>query len=260
MLTTRAISAASAGGELGSPAATLPLAAMKSLSTPADEPGEAHAPAVASSSAAVEGRSAAGPLFATGASIWATNVIAFALWYWEFDRGGPVHRAHATLRHPDLMFPQMVSPQLASPDWEPQFVDYLYLAFTNATAFSPTDVMPLARWAKLTMLAQAAVSLSVGALVIARAVNILKYLPHRGARMIEKVLKSAMANAEDRGIRNVGDMIIIDARGDGGPMFKRLMPRARGMAYMIRRRTAHIEIGLTDIESFVAGGGSRDED
>jgi uncharacterized membrane protein len=116
----------------------------------------------------------AAPLFGTGASIWATNVIAFALWYWEFDRGGPVQRAHGTLRHPDLMFPQMVSPQLTSADWEPQFVDYLYLAFTNATAFSPTDVMPLARWAKLTMLVQAAVSLAVGALVIARAVNILR--------------------------------------------------------------------------------------
>jgi uncharacterized membrane protein len=118
--------------------------------------------------------SSAGPLFATGASIWATNVIAFALWYWEFDRGGPVMRAHGSRLHPDLMFPQMVSPQLAAPDWEPHFADYLYLAFTNATAFSPTDVMPLARWAKLTMLVQAAVSLSVGVLVIARAVNILK--------------------------------------------------------------------------------------
>jgi uncharacterized membrane protein len=117
---------------------------------------------------------AAAPLFGTGASIWATNVIAFALWYWEFDRGGPVHRAQGTMQHPDLMFPQMVSPQLASADWEPRFVDYLYLAFTNATAFSPTDVMPLARWAKLTMLVQAAVSLGVGALVIARAVNILR--------------------------------------------------------------------------------------
>jgi uncharacterized membrane protein len=116
----------------------------------------------------------AAPLFGTGASIWATNVIAFGLWYWEFDRGGPVQRAHGTLRHPDLMFPQMVSPQLASPEWEPHFVDYLYLAFTNATAFSPTDVMPLARWAKLTMLLQAVVSLAVGALVIARAVNILR--------------------------------------------------------------------------------------
>jgi large subunit ribosomal protein L22 len=79
------------------------------------------------------------------------------------------------------------------------------------------------------------------------AMDILKYLPHRGARMIEQVLKSAMANAEDRGIRNVGDLVVIDARGDGGPMFKRLMPRARGMAYMIRRRSAHIQIGLTDL-------------
>src|ERR1700756_4917393 len=81
------------------------------------------------------------------------------------------------------------------------------------------------------------------------AVDILKYMPHRGARMIEKVLKSAMANAEDKGIRNVGDLMVVDARGDGGPMFKRLMPRARGMAYMIRRRSAHILIGLNDLET-----------
>jgi large subunit ribosomal protein L22 len=84
------------------------------------------------------------------------------------------------------------------------------------------------------------------------AVDLLKYLPHRGARMIEKVLKSAMANAEDKGIRNVGDLIVVDARGDGGPMFKRLMPRARGMAYMIRRRSAHISIGLSDLETIQA--------
>jgi uncharacterized membrane protein len=116
----------------------------------------------------------ASALLASGASIWATNVIAFALWYWEFDRGGPVNRAEGTRQHPDLMFPQMVSPELAPPDWQPYFVDYLYLSFTNATAFSPTDVMPLARWAKLTMAVQSAVSLAVGALVIARAVNILR--------------------------------------------------------------------------------------
>ncbi len=85
------------------------------------------------------------------------------------------------------------------------------------------------------------------------AVNILKYMPHRGARMIELVLKSAMANAEDRGVRDVGDLIVADARGDGGPMFKRLMPRARGMAYMIRRRTAHITIGLADLDTVMAG-------
>jgi len=114
------------------------------------------------------------PLLSSGASIWVTNVIAFGLWYWEFDRGGPVPRAEGTAAHPDLMFPQMASPALAPPDWEPYFVDYLYLSFTNATAFSPTDVMPLARWAKITMAVQSAVSLAVGALVIARAVNILK--------------------------------------------------------------------------------------
>ena len=87
------------------------------------------------------------------------------------------------------------------------------------------------------------------------AMNTLRYLPHRGARMIEVVLKSAMANAEDRGVRNVGDLVVADARGDGGPMFKRLMPRARGMAYMIRRRSSHIQIALTDLESYLAGEG-----
>jgi uncharacterized membrane protein len=117
--------------------------------------------------------SAAGPLLASGAAIWATNVIAFALWYWEFDRGGPVHRAHGTFQYLDFLFPQMTVNELVPPDWEPRFVDYLYLSFTNATAFSPTDVMPLARWAKLTMLVQSAVSLALAALVIARAINIL---------------------------------------------------------------------------------------
>jgi large subunit ribosomal protein L22 len=83
------------------------------------------------------------------------------------------------------------------------------------------------------------------------ALNILRFMPHRGARMTEKVLKSAMANAEERGIRNVGDLVVADARGDGGPMFKRLMPRSRGMAYLIRRRSAHITIGLADLDTFL---------
>lgn len=78
------------------------------------------------------------------------------------------------------------------------------------------------------------------------ALDILKYMPHRGARLVEVVLKSAMANAEDRGVRQAGDLVIVDARGDGGPMFKRLMPRARGMAYLVRRRSSHIAIGLED--------------
>jgi large subunit ribosomal protein L22 len=88
------------------------------------------------------------------------------------------------------------------------------------------------------------------------AVNILKYLPHRGARMAEQVLKSAMANAEDRGVREVGDLVVADARGDGGPMFKRLMPRARGMAYQIRRRSCHITIGLAEVESYLVAKAS----
>jgi uncharacterized membrane protein len=116
----------------------------------------------------------AGPLLATGAAIWGTNVIAFGLWYWELDRGGPVSRARARKSYPDFLFVQMQSPELAPPDWEPTFLDYLYLSFTNATAFSPTDVMPMRRWAKMMMLVQSATSIVALVLVIARAVNILK--------------------------------------------------------------------------------------
>jgi len=113
-------------------------------------------------------------LLLTGGAIWLVNVIAFSLWYWEFDRGGPAARALAMRPYPDFQFPQMENPNLAPKDWEPFFVDYLYLSFTNALAFSPTDVMPLSRWAKLTMLAQSGVSVLLVLLVIARAVNILK--------------------------------------------------------------------------------------
>jgi uncharacterized membrane protein len=113
-------------------------------------------------------------LLFTGAAIWLTNVIVFALWYWEFDRGGPVARALATRDAPDFLFPQMTTPELAPIDWEPEFLDYLYFSFTNAMAFSPTDVMPMSRWAKVTMLIQSLVSLVIAVLVIARAVNILK--------------------------------------------------------------------------------------
>ncbi len=115
----------------------------------------------------------AGPLLITGATIWATNVIAFALWYWEFDRGGPVARALATHPYPDFQFPQMTAPDMAPPHWEPTFTDYLYVAFTNASAFSPTDVMPMSRWAKMLMTVQSVISIVTVALVVARAVNIL---------------------------------------------------------------------------------------
>jgi len=119
-----------------------------------------------------EGKSA-GSLLITGGMIWLTNVIVFALWYWEFDRGGPASRANADRTYPDFQFVQMATPQLAPPDWEPAFADYLYLAFTNAAAFSPTDVMPMSRWAKMGMTLQAAISIVTVALVVARAVNIL---------------------------------------------------------------------------------------
>lgn len=116
----------------------------------------------------------AGPLLASGASVYLTNIVVFALWYWEFDRGGPRVRAEGTRTFPDLMFPQMTDPEMAPKDWEPTFVDYFYVSCTNATAFSPTDTMPMTRWAKMTMLIQSSISLLLVALVIARAVGILQ--------------------------------------------------------------------------------------
>lgn len=116
---------------------------------------------------------AAGTLLLTGGGIWLTNVIIFALLYWELDRGGPATRAHGDHEVPDFLFVQMQSPELAPPHWEPTFLDYFYLSFTNSTAFSPTDVMPVTRWAKMLMLLQSAVSLLTVVLVVARAVNIL---------------------------------------------------------------------------------------
>jgi hypothetical protein len=115
----------------------------------------------------------AAPLLFNGAGVWLTNIIVFALWYWELDRGGPVARARAVKRYPDFLFPQMQQPEIAPPGWEPQFMDYLYVAFTNATAFSPTDTMPLSRWAKMLMFLQSLISLLTVVLVVARAVNIL---------------------------------------------------------------------------------------
>jgi uncharacterized membrane protein len=114
-----------------------------------------------------------GPLLGSGGAIWLTNVIAFSLWYWECDRGGPVARAQARQPRPDFRFPQMEDPE-AHADWEPQFLDYFYVSFTNATAFSPTDVMPMTRWAKMVMLCQSAVSLVTVAVVISRAVSLFK--------------------------------------------------------------------------------------
>ncbi len=108
-----------------------------------------------------------------GAAIWLTNVIVFALWFWEGDRGGPAARAEGRDPHPDFLFTQMTAPDLAPHDWEPAFFDYFYLAFTNATAFSPTDTLPMSAWAKAGMLAESAISLVTVLLVVARAVNVI---------------------------------------------------------------------------------------
>jgi uncharacterized membrane protein len=111
-------------------------------------------------------------LLESGTAVWAANNIAFALLYWELDGGGAATRAHHRAPHPDLAFPQQINPALGPPGWAPRFIDYLYLGFTNATAFSPTDVMPLVPWAKMAMTVQSAISLAILGLVIARAVNV----------------------------------------------------------------------------------------
>ena len=114
----------------------------------------------------------AGDLLIVGGIVWVSNNIAFALLYWELDSGGAAARAHRLRQDVGFAFPQQMNPELAPADWRPQFVDYLYLGFTNATAFSPTDAMPMAPWAKSAMLVQSLVSLAILGLVIARAVNL----------------------------------------------------------------------------------------
>jgi hypothetical protein len=112
-------------------------------------------------------------LLATGAVVWLGNILAFALLYWLVDGDGPRTRA----RRPepvDFAFTQHMSPELAPPGWRPVFLHYLHLGFTNATAFSPTDVMPLVPWAKIAMTVQSVISLAILGLVVARAVNVLR--------------------------------------------------------------------------------------
>lgn len=113
-------------------------------------------------------------LLLKGATVWLTNVVLFGQWFWLFDRGGPVRRLRANPPPPDFQFPQMENPELAAPGWRPHFVDYMYVSFTNSIAFSPTDAMPLNRWAKLLMLLESIVSALVILLVAARSVNIFK--------------------------------------------------------------------------------------
>jgi len=118
-------------------------------------------------------------LLGSGAAVFVTNMIVFGIWYWELDLGGPFARLgvdgpHSKRTYPDFMFPQMDQPRVAPKNWEPRFLDYLYVSVTNVMAFSPTDTMPLTRRAKALMTIQATVAVSTTALVVARAVNVLK--------------------------------------------------------------------------------------
>lgn len=106
-------------------------------------------------------------------NIWFTNIIVFALWFWNIDRGGPARLGLHDDERPDFLFPQMAGTGDQDPAWSPGFIDYFYVSFTNATAFSPTDTMPLSAQSKLLMAAEATISLLTVGLVAARAVNIL---------------------------------------------------------------------------------------
>jgi hypothetical protein len=106
-------------------------------------------------------------------SVWVTNILVFGLWFWETDRGGPRRRSSGEETYPDFQFPQMTAQGLAGPTWKPSIVDYLYVALTNATAFSPTDTMPLTWLAKLLMTIESLVSMATVIMVAARAVNII---------------------------------------------------------------------------------------
>src|SRR5579884_2559422 len=123
----------------------------------------------------INGASAnAATLLRAAVHMWAVNVLLFGLWYWQLDGGGPLARPSCPPAERDFLFPQQAEPALATAAWRPLFLDSLYVSFTNATAFSPTDAMPLSRWAKMLMLVQAAISLTLAVMVVARAVNILR--------------------------------------------------------------------------------------
>ena len=112
-------------------------------------------------------------LLGRGAALWVTNVVVFSLWFWELDRGGAAERAAGTGIPPSFGFPEEAMPELAPDGWMPRYPDYLYLSFTNATAFSPTDTLPVRTWAKMTMMLESVISLTTAILVIARAINVL---------------------------------------------------------------------------------------
>jgi hypothetical protein len=114
------------------------------------------------------------PLLRAAVHMWVVNVLLFGLWYWQLDGGGPLARPTCAPAKRDFLFPQQADPALVDSGWQSAFLDYLYVSFTNAAAFSPTDTLPLSRWAKMLMLVQSAISLALAVMVVARAVNILR--------------------------------------------------------------------------------------
>jgi len=119
-------------------------------------------------------RSTPQALLRAAVALWFTNVLVFALWYWKLDAGGPLMREGRRGRlESSFLFPQMLGEDGGDPSWSPHFMDYLFLAFNTSTAFSPTDTAVLSRWAKAMMMLQSLISLTVVALLAARAVNIL---------------------------------------------------------------------------------------
>ncbi len=112
-------------------------------------------------------------LLASSVGVWVTNVLEFSLLYWQLDRGGPGAREIRESTRPDWLFPQAGAPEDAPPDWQPTFVDYLFLSFTTATAFSPTDSLPLTPRAKMLMMLEGSISLATIVVVASRAINIL---------------------------------------------------------------------------------------
>ena len=112
-------------------------------------------------------------LFMSSIAVWVTNVLMFSLLYWQIDRGGPESRANNAGTRPDWLFPQAGAGEDVSPDWRPTFVDYLFLGFSTATAFSPTDALPLTSRAKMLMMLESTISLATIVVVASRAINIL---------------------------------------------------------------------------------------
>ena len=112
-------------------------------------------------------------LLSSSVAIWVANVLTFSLLYWQIDQGGPYARASKSSVKPDWVFPQPAKPEDLPPDWRPLFLDYLYLGYNTATAFSPTDALPLTRRAKMLMMIESTISLLTMVIILSRAINIL---------------------------------------------------------------------------------------